>query len=186
MKVVSKDTDGNQADRDLTSLVSVSMYYGIDVKTNLNDADKDGVSSLDGDVTLRCECDYSNQANAESVVTLNDNNGYLLKLTNKYDTNFSCDYWSATLDNITANTSISCDKHTTDYTTDGKHLTVQNGYSSITSWTSSHKVVVTYADNKTTTILSIPINNIICKIKKPKSRNFRTSLIILIKYIMMY
>lgn len=155
MKVVSKDTDGNQADRDLTSLVSVSMYYGIDVKTNLNDVDKDGVSSLDGDVTLRCECDYSNQANAEAVVTLNDKNGYLLKLTNKYDTNFSCDYWSATLADITANTSISCDKNTTDYTTDGKHLTVQNGYSSITSWNSSHKVVVTYADNKTTTILSI-------------------------------
>lgn len=155
MKVVSKDTDGNQPDRDLTSLVGVSMYYGIDVKTNLNDADKEGVSSLDGDVTLRCECDYSNQANAEAVVTLNDNNGYLLKLTNKYDTNFSCDYWSATLDNITSNTSIACNKNTTVYTTDDKHLTVQNGYSSITSWNSSHKVVVTYADNKSTTIISI-------------------------------
>jgi hypothetical protein len=170
MKVISKDTDGNQPDRVLTDIMNVSMYYGIDVKTNLKDvSDRDNESSLEGDFTLRCECGYSNQANAEDVVTLNDNNGYILQLTNRYDTNFSCDYWSATLANITSNTSIACDKMTTDYS--NKFLTIQNGYSGITSWDSSHKVVVTHADNKATTILSIQdsLNNEIYQIR---TKNF--------------
>jgi len=169
MKVVSKDTDVNVADRDLTSVVSVSMYYGIDVKVNLNSSDKEGESSLDGDITLRCECDYSNQSNAEDVVTLNDNAGYLLKLTNKFDTNFSCDYWSNTLANITTNTNIASTKNTTDY----KKLSIQNGYSSITTWNStSHKVVVTYADNKATTILSIQNATTNTELYKIKTKNF--------------
>ena len=162
MKVVSKDTDAGEvptvADRVVTDTVSVSMYYGIDVKTNLKSGDRDGVSSIDGDVTLRCECDYSNQSNNEGVVTLNDNNGYFIQLTNKYDTNFSCDYWSATLADITSGTTIGCVKNTTDYS--DKRLTVQNGYSSINTWnSSSHKVVVSYADNKASTILSIQDSN---------------------------
>ena len=159
MKVVSKDTDAGEvptiADRVLSDTVSVSMYYGIDVKTNLTISNQEGTPSVDGDITLRCECDYSNQANAEDVVTLNDNAGYIIQLTNRYNTNFSCDYWSATLDNITSDTSIECVTGTTIYS--DKCLTVQNGYSSISTWNTAgnYTVVVSYANNNTTTILSI-------------------------------
>ena len=175
MKVVSKDTDAGEvptiSDRVLTDTVSVSMYYGIDVKTNLTIVNQEGTPSIDGDVTIRCECDYSNQSNNEGVVTLNDNNGYLLQLTNIYNTNFSCDYWSATLNNITANTSIGCVTNTTDYS--NKRLTVQNAYSSISTWntTGSYTVVVSYADNEATTILSIQ-NSSGVEIYQIKTKNF--------------
>lgn len=175
MKVVSKDTDAGEvptiSDRVLTDTVSVSMYYGIDVKTNLTIVNQEGTPSIDGDVTIRCECDYSNQSNNEGVVTLNDNNGYLLQLTNIYNTNFSCDYWSATLNNITADTSIGCVTNTTDYS--DKRLTVQNAYSSISTWntTGSYTVVVSYADNEATTILSIQdISNV--ELYQIKTKNF--------------
>jgi hypothetical protein len=171
MKVVSKDTDSTVADRDLTDTVSVSMYYGIDVNINLTLDNQDNTPSVNGDITLRCECDYSNQSNAEAVVTLNDNAGYLLKLTNKFDTNFSCDYWSATLTDITSKTSIATTTDTTDYS--NKRLTVQNGYASITGWSStSHKVVVTYDNNKATTILSIQTASDSTELYQIKTKNF--------------
>jgi hypothetical protein len=154
VKVQGKDINSNNI-IDLTSKYPVSVMYGIEINMELNTI-AEQVSDKNGDIKLTIEVEQLSQTGAEgSVLFDNVDKGYMLQLTNKYDTNFIVDYWSANLNNITSKTNIACVSDTTDYS--NKSLTVSDGFSNISQWnTTNYTVIVTYEENdQSTTVLSI-------------------------------
>ena len=154
VKVQGKDINSNNI-IDLTSKYLVSVMYGIEINMELNTI-AETVADKNGDITLTIEVEQLSQTGAEGDVLFdNVDNGYMLQLTNKYDTNFIVDYWSANINNITTNTNIACVSNTTDYS--NKSLTISNGFSNISQWnTTNYTVKVSYEENdQSTTVLSI-------------------------------
>ena len=154
VKVQGKDINSNNI-IDLTSKYPVSVMYGIEINMELNTI-AEQVADKNGDIKLTIEVEQLSQTGAEgSVLFDNVDNGYMLQLTNKYDTNFIVDYWSANLNNITSKTNIACVSDTTDYS--NKSLTVSDGFSNISQWnTTNYTVKVSYEENdQSTTVLSI-------------------------------
>jgi hypothetical protein len=154
VKVQGKDINSNNI-IDLTSKYLVSVMYGIEINMELNTI-AETVADKNGDITLTIEVEQLSQTGAEGVVLFdNVDNGYILQLTNKYDTNFIVDYWSANINNITTNTNIACVSDTTDYS--NKSLTISDGFSNISQWnTTNYTVKVSYEeDDQSTTVISI-------------------------------
>ena len=153
VKVQGKDINSNNI-IDLTNQYLVTAFYGIEITMELKSI-AEQVADRNGDIKLSVEVEYLSSIGEEGVVLFdNVDNGYMLQLTNKYDTNFTVDCWSANVNNLTSKTNISCVSDTTDYS--NKSLTISNGYSNINTWnTTDYAVIVTYEDNKSTTVLSI-------------------------------
>jgi hypothetical protein len=147
------DNSGNPIN--LTNDYNISAHYGIPITMELN-AIYEHVP-VSGDIYLSMESNQiSNLTGEEEYALLNSQNGYYLQLdSNKYNSNYSVDYFSSLYANLglDANTDIGNDT--------SKYLTVHNNYANITNWDNTKYIInVTYETNEgeedySTTVLNL-------------------------------
>jgi len=150
--VFKQDTDNNTLVQ-VAQQTHISSMYGIETAIELYESEEE--QSNPEDISLSIECEYLNAEGSELNVNFDNIDGYELQLTSTYNTNYTCEYWTANMENITNDTSIANPDGTLNYS--DKILTVFNGYNSVTKWnTSDYEAIVSYEeDDKSTIVLSI-------------------------------
>lgn len=132
-------TDNSANPINLTNDYNISAHYGIPIIMDLN-AEYEHVPFW-GDIYLSMESNQiSNLTGEEEYALLNSQNGYYLQLdSNKYNSNYSVDYFSSTYTNLGVDTNTDIGNDTS------KYLTVHNNYANITTWDESKYIInVTY------------------------------------------
>jgi len=154
VKVQGKDINSNNI-IDLTNQYLVSSMFGVEITMELKSI-AEQTANQNGDIKLSIEVEYLSSTGEEGEVIFdNVASGYVLQLTNRYDTNYTVDYWSANMLNITSKTNIACVSNTLDYS--NKSLTVADGYANINTWnTTDYYIKVSYEElDQSKTVLSI-------------------------------
>jgi hypothetical protein len=171
VKVQGKDINSNNI-IDLTNQYSVSSMFGVEITMELKSI-AEQIANQNGDIKLSMEVEYLSSSGEEGEVIFdNVSSGYVLQLTNKYNTNYTVDYWSANILNITSKTNIACDSNTLDYS--NKSLTVTDGYANINTWnTTDYYIKVSYElSDQSTTVLSIYKNGSPTALYEIRTKNF--------------
>jgi hypothetical protein len=138
----SKDNNDDVA---ITNTSYISAFYGIG--TTLTIIDQNQVNTvLTGDITVNLDYElFSFSTGQEVGLSLNSTSGYYIQCVSSYSTAYSVQSFTSTLQNLGS--------------LNGS-LTVDNGYSSITSWDSStYSTSVAFVNNDTDTELSIIRNS---------------------------
>lgn len=171
VKVQGKDINSNNI-IDLTNQYLVTAMYGIEITMELKSI-AEQVADKNGDIKLSIEVEYLSSTGEEGDVLYdNVDYGYMLQLTNSYETNYTVDYWSSNVSNITSKTNIACLSNTTDYS--NKSLTISDGFSNISQWnTTDYIVKVTHEEtDQSTSVLSIYKTGSTASLYEIRTKNF--------------